>query len=103
MKRSVILSLFVLLICSASTFSQTKQPKTVRDFFTLLPDKYFVLECCLKSPKSKQKAEYLKRYLNVEDTDNGYMSGYGNAAQEGFEMALFKRPDGTYLIAFYTE
>jgi hypothetical protein len=54
-------------------------------------------------PKSKQKAEYLKRYLTVEDTANGYMSGSGDAAQEGFVMALFKRPNGTYLIGFYTE
>ncbi|MBK9768915.1 MAG: hypothetical protein IPP63_18890 [Chloracidobacterium sp.] len=51
-------------------------------------------------PRSKQKPEYLKRYLKVEDTANGYMSGYGDAAQEGFVMALFKRPNGSYLIGF---
>jgi hypothetical protein len=68
-----------------------------------LPERYFSLDCCYNIKNyRKGKEEYLKRYLNVEDTANGYMSGYGDAAQEGFEMALFKRPNGTYLIGFYT-
>ena len=95
------LSIVALLACLVShTAAQGKTPKTVRDYFMLLPAKYFSLDCCetAKNPK----AEYLKRYLNVEDQANGYLSGHGDAAQEGFAMALFKRPNGSYLIGFYT-
>jgi hypothetical protein len=98
--KSFLFLLFAPLLFACSASAQT--PKTVRDFFTLLPAKYFSFDCCSSLPASKQKAEYLKRYLKVEDTANGYMSGEGDAAQEGFEMALFKRPNGSYLIGFYT-
>ena len=102
MIRRILIPAFAIFLLTTTGFAQTKQPKTVRDYFMALPDKYFSLDCCMTMPKSKQKAEYLKRYLKAEDTANGYMSGYGDAAQEGFVMALFKRPDGNYLIGFYT-
>lgn len=102
MKKRLICSIFVIAFLTFAAPAQTKTPKTVRDFFLALPDKYFSLDCCMTMPRSKQKPEYLKRYLKVEDTANGYMSGYGDAAQEGFVMALFKRPNGSYLIGFYT-
>lgn len=97
-----------LLICflgfglAAAAQQQTKQPKTVRDFFMLLPAEYFSLDCCINKSLRKGKEEYLRRYLDVEDAANGYMKGSGDAAQDGFAMALFKHSNGTYLIAFYT-
>lgn len=103
MKFRILTLLLALAVMPIAVSAQKNQPKTVRDFFMALPDKYFSLDCCMSMPKSKQKAEYLKRYLKVEDAANGYLSGYGDAAQEGFVMALFKRPNGTYLIGFYTE
>jgi hypothetical protein len=102
LNKKLLFLFFALLLFTCSALAQTKQPKTVRDFFMLLPPKYFSFDCCSSLPASRQKAEYLKRYLNVEDIANGYMSGNGDAAQEGFEMALFKRPNGSYLIGFYT-
>lgn len=102
MTRKIIFTALAVAVVAFAVSAQSKQPKTVRDFFMALPDKYFSLDCCMTMPRSKQKAEYLKRYLNVEDTANGYLSGYGDAAQEGFVMALFKRPNGSYLIGFYT-
>ncbi|HQZ95261.1 MAG TPA: hypothetical protein PLP21_03030 [Pyrinomonadaceae bacterium] len=102
MKKRLIWLTFVIALLPLAASAQSKTPKTVRDFFMVLPDKYFSLDCCMTMPRSKQKPEYLKRYLKVEDTANGYMSGYGDAAQEGFVMALFKRPNGSYLIGFYT-
>lgn len=73
------------------------QPKNVREFFMVLPEKYFQIECCEGSKK-----EYLKNYLTVEDLKNGFMEGGGDAAQNGFTMAIFKRPDQTYIVGFYT-
>lgn len=83
--------------------TQTKQPKTVRDFFNLMPQKYFTLERCVENPTKKNcdkaRIEYLKNYLEVEDTANGYMRGSCDGAQSCFTMALFKRLNGTYIVA----
>jgi hypothetical protein len=94
--------IFIALVLTASAVSaQSKGPKTVRDYFMLLPGQYFSLDCCMESTPKKSKEKYLKQYLDVEDTANGYMKGGGDGAQDGFEMALFKKPDGSYLIGFY--
>ena len=63
---------------SGFTESQTNQPKTVRDFFNLLPQKYFLLEGCEPAKDKncqKARAAYLKTFLEVEDTANGYLKG----------------------------
>jgi hypothetical protein len=102
MKRTfAIAAIIAAFVITAA--AQAKQPKTVRDYFMALPDKYFSLDCCMSLPRSKRKAAYLKTYLEIEDNANGFMRAGGDGAQEAFEMALFKRPDGSYLIAFYTE
>jgi hypothetical protein len=83
----------------------TNQPKTVRDFYMLLPQKYFTLEGCEpKTDKDCRKArlDYLKSFVSVEDTENGYLSGGCDGAQSCLEMALFKRPGGSYLVGVST-
>src|SRR5689334_12689188 len=96
---------FVCLLAPCAT-AQSGQPKTVRDFFNLLPQKYFALEGCSDNPTKRNcdraRAEYLKSYLEIEDTANGYMKGGCDGAQSCFQMALFKRPDGTYLVGLTT-
>jgi hypothetical protein len=85
--------------------TSSNQPKTVRDYFMLLPQKYFVLEGCEpKTDKDCQKAklDYLKTFVDVEDTQNGYLKGGCDGAQSCLEMALFKRPDGSYLVGVST-
>lgn len=77
--------------------AETGRSKTARDFFLLLPQDYFGVECCDGDIRG-----YLKKYLLVEDTANGYLEGDGDGAQPGFKMALFKRPEGTYLIGLET-
>jgi hypothetical protein len=96
------LFLIVLIFAVTAISAQSKAPKTVRDYFLLLPSKYFSLDCCMESTPKKSKEKYLEQYLDVEDTANGYMKGNGDGAQEAFEMALFKKTDGSYLIGFYT-
>ena len=85
--------------------SQTNEPKTVKDFFTLLPEKYFTLEGCFREKDkdcSKARAEYLKNYKEIEDIKNGYLKAGCDGAQSCIEMALFKRPDNSYVIAVAT-
>jgi hypothetical protein len=87
------------------TAVQTDGPKTVRDFFMLLPEKYFTFEGCEReTDKGCQKAreEYLKTYGEVVDITNGYIKGGCDGGQACLEMAIFKRPDGTYLVGVAT-
>ena len=90
----------------ASSSARTRQPRTVREYFVLLPQKYFTLEGCVDNPTKRNcdraRAEYLKNFLEVEDTANGYMKGGCDGAQSCFHMALFKRPAGTYLVGLTT-
>lgn len=89
-----------------SSNNQINQPKTVREFFNLLPSKYFTLEGCEPQKDKncdKARAEYIKTYLEVEDTKNGYWKSGCDGAQSCLTMALFKRPDQTYIIHVLTE
>jgi hypothetical protein len=80
-------------------------PKTVRDFFMLLPEKYFTLEGCEREKDKgcrKSREDYLKTFGEVVDIQNGYMKGGCDGGQACIEMAIFKRPDGSYLIGVAT-
>lgn len=89
-----------------SAAAQTRQPRTVRDFFNLLPSKYFTLEGC-EPAKDKNceraRADYVKTFLEVEDTANGYWKSGCDGAQSCLTMALFKRPDASYIVQVLTE
>lgn len=95
-----------MLVTASAAHAQARQPKTVRDFFELLPQKYFPLEGCGANPTKRNcdraRAEYIKQFLEVEDTPNGYMKGGCDGAQSCFQMALFKRPDATYVVGLTT-
>ena len=104
-KRAVAPVLWLALAAAAAhapAAAQRRQPRTVREFFELLPQKYFTLEGCAdderRSNCDRARAEYLKTYLEVEDTANGYMRGGCDGGQSCFHMALFKRPDNTYVV-----
>ena len=108
-RKAAFLSLLVAtatLLTAAVSHAQARQPKTVREFFELLPQKYFPLEGCSENPTkancARARAEYLKLFLEVEDTANGYMKGGCDGAQSCFQLALFKRPDGTYVVGLTT-
>jgi len=80
-------------------------PKTVREFFMALPDKYFTLEGCEPAKDKgckKAREDYLRNLLEAEDTANGYLKGGCDGGQECIEMALFKKADGTYVIGVTT-
>lgn len=81
------------------------EPKTVRDFFMLLPEKYFTLEGCEREKDrdcKKAREEYLKTFGEIVDVKNGYIKGGCDGGQSCIEMAIFKRPDGKYLVGVAT-
>ena len=96
----------LLALPIVDTGAQGKRPRTVREFFELLPQKYFPLEGCASNPTKpncdRARAEYLKNYLQVEDIANGYMQGGCDGAQSCFQMALFRRPSGAYIVGLTT-
>ncbi|MBS1792566.1 MAG: hypothetical protein JSS81_01860 [Acidobacteria bacterium] len=102
------IKLLILLIClsALAAGAQTGQPRTVREFFNLLPQKYFALEGCEPAKDrncEKARREYVENYLEVEDKSNGYWKSGCDGAQSCLTMALFKRPDRTYIVALKVE
>lgn len=90
---------------SSTPGSRSSQPRTVIEFFKVLPEKYFGLEGCFRETDKdckKARADYLKTFTEVADIKNGYFKGGCDGAQSCIEMAIFKRPDETYLIGVYT-
>ncbi len=84
---------------------QPDGPKTVRDFFMLLPERYFMLEGCDRATDKdckKAREDYLKTFGEIVDIANGYIKGGCDGAQACMEMAIFKRPDGSYLVGLAT-
>lgn len=103
--KIISLSFLILAVCCCVAQAQTKAPKTVRDFFNLLPQKYFTLEGCFPAKDKgceKARREYIQNFLEIEDTANGYWKSGCDGAQSCLEMTLFKRLNGTYIVAVYT-
>jgi len=87
--------LFVLLAALGGhlTRGQGTKPLTVRDYYLLLPDKYFEAE-------QEQRVKWMldpKRGAIV-DVKNGYLLAPGDGAQMSIIVCLFKKHDGTYVI-----
>ncbi len=81
------------------------EPSNVMEFFAALPDKYFTLEGCDRATDKdckKARAEYLTTFTEVSDIKNGYFKGGCDGAQSCIELAIFKRPDGRYLVGVAT-
>ncbi len=89
-----------LFLCVFSIFvgGQTAQPKTVTDFYLLLPVNLFATESSGKTYKSKADLEKFRRsIITIEDLKNGYLALDGYSEGWG-EVAIFKKTDGTYLV-----
>lgn len=88
-----ILLLAVFLFQSISD-AQSSLPKTVLDYYLLLPEKYF----------EANREQRVKWMLDpgrgaVVDIKNGYIYAAGDGAQTSIYVCLFKRPHGVPLIA----
>ena len=62
----------------------------------LLPPKYFEIE-----DLARDKKKFLERFLKIEDNKHGYMKAIGDGSQESFELALFKKSKGGFLLGLY--
>jgi hypothetical protein len=102
--RKILILLFVAIL-AGSAVGQARNPKTPREFFWLMPQEYFILEGLKdrysKEDLARERKEYLESFLEIEDTKNGFMQCGGDGSQERFKMALFKKPDATYIVGLY--
>lgn len=92
---------FVLLLLLTLGFGTVaaQAPRTVTDYFMLFPGERFSTDNEGNQITSKAKiAAFRRSMIKIEDVKNGYLRVEG--AWEGWdEFAVFKRKDGTALIA----
>src|ERR1044072_6283250 len=84
----------VLAVLLFQSISVAQPPKTVLDYYLLLPEKYF----------EANKEQRVKWMLDpgrgaVVDLKNGYIYAPGDGAQSSIYVCLFKRPHDLPLIA----
>jgi hypothetical protein len=74
--------------------AQSNRPKSVQDYYLLMPEKY--------DGSSRQEREEILGYTSEATIDikNGYISYITPLSGEVLEVALFKRPDGGYILAY---
>lgn len=87
--------LVILLALTVTVAAQTKQPKTARDFFMLVPAEFYTFQCC-----NENKRAYLKQYVTAENTN--FLEGTDEGVNE-FTLAVYARPNGTYLIGLRSQ
>ncbi len=102
--RKKIYQIFILgfLLLSSLTFSigQTKTPKTVRDYFKLIPSEYFSVFCC-----GEDKDAFIKKYVVVEDHKNGFMKGVDTEEDpkyQGFILKVLPVQNGKTILGLYS-
>lgn len=95
MKQLILLSFMILIGCT-SAFAQ---PKTVTDYFLAMPNDKYSTDMQGNPVRTKTALlKFRKSLIKIEDVKNGYLKLEG--PWEGWaEIALFKRSDGSYLIA----
>ena len=97
-----IASLLVLFLGLLGSVSGQRRDETIlRKIFKSIPSDYFSIACC-----DGNADEFIKKYVTVEDEANGYMKG-GDSEEDpqnsSFEMALFPRADGSYIVGLHSE
>ncbi len=77
---------------------QTSEPRTIADFFLLIPERYLTVPRAERPALLRRmKAGAVGSGFEV-DVANGFMNFQGHA-EESYTLALFRRPDGSPLIA----
>jgi len=96
MRRLVwfLIALLTVVLIQSISAAQSSGPKTVLDYYLLLPEKYF----------EASKEQRIKWMLDggrgaIVDIKNGYIYAPGDGAQTSIYVSLFKRPQSSSLIA----
>jgi hypothetical protein len=76
--------------------AQTSEPKTVGDFFLLVPERY-MMGYDLRFREEMLRGEH--RGV-VVDVPNGYISYDASDNPTGFEFVIFRKNNGSYIVAY---
>lgn len=96
MKLKFCLIILTILCFQQLISAQSSEPKTVTDFFYLLPEKHFAPYHDGEGKKPDLK-EYRKSIIKIEDIKNGYLRLEG--LWEGWaEVVVFKKTTGKYIV-----
>jgi len=76
--------------------AQTSRPKTVADFFILVPERY-MMGYDLRFRQEMLRGEHRGVVIDIR---NGYISYDASDNPSGFEFAIFKKSNGNYLVAY---
>lgn len=74
--------------------AQSPEPKTVADFFRIVPERYIGFDRSFREGLLRGE-----RRGAVVDIPNGYISWDASDNPEEFEFAIFKKSNGKYLVA----
>lgn len=92
--KRLLLTLLAVFLFQLTGDAQSSPPKTVLDYYLLLPEKYF-------EANKEQRVKWMldSRRGAVVDIKNGYIYAPGDGAQTSLYVCLFKRPHGFPLVA----
>jgi hypothetical protein len=76
--------------------AQSAEPKTVADFFLLVPERYMPYY----DLRFRERLLRGERRGAVIDIPNGYISWNASDNPEGFEFAIFRKSNGRYIVAY---
>jgi hypothetical protein len=101
LRANLVIQTFVLIALIAiagfgTAAAQSAEPKTVADFFRLVPERYMI-GYDLKFREQLLRGE---RRGTVVDITNGYISWNASDNPEEFEFAIFRKNNGKYIVAF---
>ena len=107
MKNILLTSLILVFVTGTSIVTAVAQlPKTITDFYMALPDSRSSAtgEWHFFHPPDGVHgqaaiAKYRRSLIKIEDIKNGYLKLEGQAWEGWVEMALFKKTDGSYIVA----
>jgi len=94
LSRNLLVTLLAVFLSQSINAAQSSPPRTVLDYYLLLPEKYF----------EANKEQRVKWMLDpsrgaIVDIKNGYIFAPGDGAQTSIYVCLFKRFQGTPLVA----
>ncbi|GEM_PF-2051446 len=95
---SILILLLIPAVFNLSSVKAQIQPKTVTDFYLLLPGEFFSTTVEGKTVKGKANLEKVRRsIIETEDIKNGYLN-LGRYSEGWGEVAIFKKKNGTYIV-----
>ena len=91
-----VLTVVVVASGFGTAAAQSSEPKTVADFFLLVPERY-MMGYDLRFREEMLRGEHRGVVVDIE---NGYISYDASDNPSGFEFAVFRKNNGRYVVAY---